>query len=356
MCREDGLPVSIGECPIYLGVPLPVPTFYRSHYFEPVLAYCHYILDRVLHNRSCTTSASRQYVVSSIIQKKLTYSSTVMRCSENQYLALRSKIFQLVFDKALAAYDAAIALVLPGHLLDYKHAAIYTSLCSWERFFKSGGLPDFLRYWPPPCTLKGIGPLSLFAADINYLGWTFHSDVGVITDAAGLFTWKLGRIPKAELQHAIRHASRLALIRKLASHSSVWQLILTLMPLRGFIASGLATLADFCLKEPLLMLTALLIVFGKWASVPLLSALTARLRRPMFNTSCSIVPTSTNLGKTRRNSSRTVGNGPLVLDSVLFALTIFLLPYVSAGMNSRNGAPDFSLSGIKLKGMQCFRA
>ena len=145
----DGLPVSVGACPIYLGVPLPVPTFYRSHYFEPVLAECHYILDRVLHNRSCTTSVSRQYVVSSIIQKKLTYSSTVIRCTEKQYFALRSKIFQLVFDKALAAYDAAIALVLPCHLLDYKHAAIYTSLCSWERFFKSGGLPDFLKYWPP---------------------------------------------------------------------------------------------------------------------------------------------------------------------------------------------------------------
>ena len=128
-----------------LGVPLPVPKFSRTSCFEPILTDCHYILDQVLRNKFCTTLSSRRYVPASIIQKKLTYSSTIYRLTEKHYLALRSRVFAATFDKALASYIAAIALVVPGHLLDYKCAAIYTSLCSWEGFFASGGLSDLLR-------------------------------------------------------------------------------------------------------------------------------------------------------------------------------------------------------------------
>ena len=47
----------------------------------------------------------------------------------------RSKIFAATFDKTLAAYDAATALILPGHLFDYNLAASDSWLCACKRFF-----------------------------------------------------------------------------------------------------------------------------------------------------------------------------------------------------------------------------
>ena len=56
----DGTRVSLDATPIYLGVPLPVPQFSRTSYFDPILSECRYILDRVLHNKFCTTLSSRR--------------------------------------------------------------------------------------------------------------------------------------------------------------------------------------------------------------------------------------------------------------------------------------------------------
>ena len=75
-------------------------------------------------------------------------------------------MFAATCDKALASYDAAVALIVPGHQLDYRLAALYVSLCSWERFFAHGGLPELLRYWPPLLTLL---PLGRFASSLPIL-------------------------------------------------------------------------------------------------------------------------------------------------------------------------------------------
>ena len=154
-------------------------------------------------------------MVAGIIQKRLTYSSSIYRIMEKQYFALRSKVFAATFDKAHASYDTAIALVLPGHQLDYKFAAIYAALYSWERFFASGGLTDLLRYWPPPSQITGTGLLSLLLTDLSFLEWQLDTQQSTVNDAAGTFYWKLGFAHKGSLQHAIRAAGRCAVLRRL---------------------------------------------------------------------------------------------------------------------------------------------
>ena len=279
--------VQLDAAPVYLGVPLPIPGFSRSSFFEPILADCHCILDRVLSSQHCTTLAARRYAVSGIIQKKLTYASSVYRLTNKQYLSLRGKIFNLVYNKPLASYDAAVALVLQGHILDYKFAARYSSICAWERFFAAGGLSDFTRYWPPPSSPKGVGPLSLLQTDLQYLGWSLDADKAHATDGNGSVCWTLGSAPKSRFSMPSALPTERLFCNSLLALPLFGSVLkaLILMPPLVFIAPGKAIPPVSCLSALFPMLTVLPFGFGKCTNVSLLRALTVMLRLVTFPTS-----------------------------------------------------------------------
>ena len=146
----------------------------------------------------------------------------IARMTDKQYKGLRSRIFQLIFPKSLASYLAAVALVFKGHALDYRFSAICTSLCSWERYFKANGTSEFFQYYPGSSGVLGLGPISLFSADISFLKWRLDVPSCSVYNSSGCLVWPLGQAGPAAFKHALRHAYRQALLGQLDGSSSVW--------------------------------------------------------------------------------------------------------------------------------------
>ena len=115
----DGQPVTQQDHPVYLGIPIPLPSFSRAQFYEPIVQDCCYILRNLITAKSFLSIKQRRYAVSAVVMKKLCYSSMIARLTTKQSDKIRSLVMQAIFDKPLACHDAAVALVLQGHLLDY---------------------------------------------------------------------------------------------------------------------------------------------------------------------------------------------------------------------------------------------
>ena len=115
--------------------------------FEPIVDECCYILRNLISAKSLLTIAQRRYAVATVVMKKLCYSAVIARLTTRQSAKIRSLVMQVVFDKPLACHDAAVALILQGHLLDYSFAAIYTSLSDWHRYLQHAGMRTLLLFF-----------------------------------------------------------------------------------------------------------------------------------------------------------------------------------------------------------------
>ena len=196
--------------------------FSRHSIFAPILVECHFILDRLLSSGQMVPLKVRRYVVDAIISTKLCYNSMIARMTDKQYRGLRSRIFQVIFPKPLASYLAAVALIFKGHALDYRFSALYTSLCSWERYFKAHGPSEFLQYYTASNGTPGLGPISLFRSDLSLLGWRLDIDTCSVYDGTGCLVWPFGQAGVAAFKHSLRSAYRHALLGQLEASSLVW--------------------------------------------------------------------------------------------------------------------------------------
>ena len=260
--------------PVYLGVPLPLPGVSRQTFFEPVLQDCLAILDKLAAAKAVVSMQARRYVVAVIVQKKLTYSASVIRLTAKQNKRLDSKVYEVVFHKALGVHSAAFALVLKGHQLQYAFAAIYCSLSDWERYFALQGTACITEYFSNGSKLSGIGPVALLFQDLQTLGWHLDFPSLCIFNTQGQRVWSLGSQPIRKLQHNIREAYRAASLSELSRTSSSWTGAEAIsISLLNFIAGGTLIPIDIFWKGFSLMAIALLIGFSVWESGTLLSAL-----------------------------------------------------------------------------------
>ena len=165
---------------------------------------------------------ARRYIVSSIIQKMLTYSATVIRMTRKQSDRIDAQVFAATFGKLLAPKIAAFALVLKGHLLHYPFAATCASH-SDERYFVKCGTSCVREFFAGGSKLRGVGPVALFLEDIQFLGWYLDVPSACVFDTHGKCVWRLGHQPLKPFQQVIRMAYRHVLMQKLAVSSSVWK-------------------------------------------------------------------------------------------------------------------------------------
>ena len=208
--------------PVYLGIPLPLPGTSRHAFFEPILQDCLTILDKLAAAKAVVSMQARRYVVAAIVQKKLTYSASVIRLTAKQSKRLNTKIYEVVFRKALGVHSAAFALVLKGHQLQYAFAAIYCSLSDWERYFALQGTACIAEFFLNGSKLSGIGPVSLFFQDLQSLHWHLDFPSLGIYNTQGDRVWSLGSQPIRKLQHNIREAYRVASLAELSRASATW--------------------------------------------------------------------------------------------------------------------------------------
>ena len=208
--------------PVYLGIPLPLPGISRHAFFEPILQDCLTILDKLAAAKAVVSMQARRYVVAAIVQKKLTYSASVIRLTAKQSKRLNTKVYEVVFHKALGVHSAAFALVLKGHQLQYAFAAIYCSLSDWERYFALQGTACIAEFFLNGSKLSGIGPVSLFFQDLQSLHWHLDFPSLCIYNTQGERVWSLGSQPIRKLQHNIREAYRVASLAELSRASATW--------------------------------------------------------------------------------------------------------------------------------------
>ena len=208
--------------PVYLGIPLPLPGVSRQAFFDPVLQDCLAILDKLAAAKAVVSLQARRYVVAAVVQKKLTYSASVIRLTAKQSKRLDSKVYEVVFHKALGVHSAAFALVLKGHQLQYAFAATYCSLCDWERYFALQGTECIAEYFSNGSKLSGIGPVAIFFQDLQLLDWYLDFPSLCIFNTQGQRVWNLGSQPIRRLQHNIREAYRAASLAELSRTSSSW--------------------------------------------------------------------------------------------------------------------------------------
>ena len=177
------------EHPVYLGVPIPLPSFSRASFFEPIVDKCCYILRNLLTAKSLLSITQRRYAVAAVVMKKLCYSANIARLTSKQVSRIRSLVMQVVFDKPLACHDAAVALVLQGHMLDYSFAATYTSLSNWHRHIRDVGPHILLQHLDFYSSKPGKGPIRNLLDDLRKLGWRFDQSIFAFLDSEAQVVW-----------------------------------------------------------------------------------------------------------------------------------------------------------------------
>ena len=253
----DGQPVTHQDHPVYLGIPIPLPSFSRAQFYEPIVQECCYILRNLVTAKSFLSITQRRYAVSAVVMKKLCYSSLIARLTTKQADKIRSLVMQAIFDKPLACHDAAVALVLQGHLLDYNFAAIYTSISSWHRYLSHVGPSVLLQHFQYFSSHAGKGPIRVLRDDIHTLSWRFDETQIAFLDECDMVVWDPSTTDIKTLQHNIREAYRTSLLRGLESASSSWVGTSQASPrfTSALHKSGQNTPTDLSLKDFLLMLT-----------------------------------------------------------------------------------------------------
>ena len=218
----DGQRVELQEHPVYLGVPIPLPSFSRASFYQPIVEECCYILRNLISAKSLLTLTQRKYAVAAVVMKKLCYSSLIARLTSKQASKIRSLIMQVVFDKPLACHDAAVALVLQGHMLDYSFAAVYTSISNWHRYLSDVGPHFLLQHLDFYSSKPGRGPVRNLLDDLGLLDWRFDRTSLLFRDNLDHLVWDPVNTNIKTLQHHIREAYRKTLLTGLEGSSSSW--------------------------------------------------------------------------------------------------------------------------------------
>ena len=81
---SDGSAGTFQVDPLDLAIPLPLRKASRAPFFQPIIEDCCFIFDKMRSAARTLSITARRYIVSSIIQKKLTYSATVIRMTRKQ--------------------------------------------------------------------------------------------------------------------------------------------------------------------------------------------------------------------------------------------------------------------------------
>ena len=218
----DGQPVAVEEHPTYLGVPVLLPSFSRAAFYQPIVEECCYILRNLITAKSLLTITQRRYAVAAVVMKKLCYSSVIARLTTKQVSKVRSLVMQVIFDKPLACHDAAVALVLQGHMLDYSFAAVYTSISNWHRYLRDAGPQVLLCHIDHYSTKPGKGPIRNLLDDLCLLDWHFDRDTCTFQDNQNSLVWDPTNTSIKHLQHKLREAYRQSLLTGLEGSSSSW--------------------------------------------------------------------------------------------------------------------------------------
>ena len=325
----DGQRVALQEHPVYLGVPIPLPSFSRASFYQPIVEECCYILRNLITAKSLLTLTQRKYAVAAVVMKKLCYSSLIARLTSKQASKIRSLIMQVVFDKPLACHDAAVALVLQGHMLDYSFAAVYTSISNWHRYLCDVGPHFLLQHLDFYSSKPGRGPVR------NLL--VFGTPSILISKPCSIISAK-------------RAARRFLLVLKvplLPGWACRMPPLLLLLPC---IKSGPNIPIDSYWKDFSLMRTAHLIDSFLCKRETHRSVLIVRMSVLTPLISSSIVLTLHISGMMPRKRSLCKSNGPSAQEPALSSPINFLLMRSMPGRTYRPGRVGSLLSGIMLNG------